>query len=398
MTRRVEARINFVTKELDQFPAPPKEPNYVVMKSIEQFVCCLSSHINADSDDNPFRMEFDRLALAFREQLQASKLEVGTNLTSDQPSDEASQRQNKSNKTQSKKRDGEPASCKRIKPDPFKAAVQKLTYSLADLQTRYDRGATNSIPGSINDKVTEQLIRESCAGWRHIVEKLLGDMESFIRGMIKDAMEEALAAWTHVKFFKAMKQAALDYVKKIMAAQGQEIHKHLTRMHAYPTTLDKRFGALEKDHLKHLLQKRYPKSLENHLKITPSVLTPGFIPQDQLAADLNDAAYRWINERLTGDEYGRMISCVAKVHTFHDILSCNLADTATMQLKYDVLEQLQDEAAEMLRTELRVLDTAHCTALLAKDPAREKRRKQLVAEKGKLTQALAVVKDLEDTE
>lgn len=76
MSQRIELRITEVDTELDQFPDPPKEPNHVVMKMIEQFVHCLSSHINADSDDNPFRMQYDSDLSTFSKQLQTSKLEV----------------------------------------------------------------------------------------------------------------------------------------------------------------------------------------------------------------------------------------------------------------------------------------------------------------------------------
>jgi hypothetical protein len=69
-----------------------------------------------------------------------------------------------------------------------------------------------------------------------------------------------------------------------------------------------------------------------------------------------------------------------------------------MQLKYDVVAKLRDEAAGMLRAELNVLDTVRCAALLAEDPAREKRRKLLLTEEAKLEKAMRIIDDLQGTE
>jgi hypothetical protein len=76
MADRIQLRIQGVNKELERFPEPPKEPNHIVIKLIEQFVDCLSSHINADGDDNPFRMQYHGHLATLSKQLQASKLEV----------------------------------------------------------------------------------------------------------------------------------------------------------------------------------------------------------------------------------------------------------------------------------------------------------------------------------
>ena len=110
MAQRIELRITEVDAELDQFPDPPKEPNHVVMKLIEQFVCCLSSHINADSDDNPFRMQYDSDLSTFSKQLQTSKLEVIMDKAQELKNQEAAAKEARNKQktpTQKRKRSGE---------------------------------------------------------------------------------------------------------------------------------------------------------------------------------------------------------------------------------------------------------------------------------------------------
>lgn len=399
--QRLETRITLIRTELDQFPAPVKEPNYVVMKSIEQFVLCLSRHINADSDDNPFRMQFDSLLSVFGQQLRASRLKVDMTETGERCDDEgskSSQQQNKTSGTKRKKRGNEPASCKRVKYSPSKAPVEKATHGLADLQNRYDRGATNSIPGSINDRVTESLIRDSCAEWTEHVKGLFTDIGGLVRRMIKDSTEEALPEWKHTKFYDAIQQSTLSHFNKMITTEGEGINQQLARMLACPTTLNDTLIEHQKAHLRDLLKLRYPREWALHLRATSGVPNPTNAPLKQLYSESIELDAKWVNERLAGDKYDQMVTCLAKIHAFHDILSTNLTDTASMQLKFDVLRKFRDEAAERLRAELKVLDKAHCTALLAEDPAREKRRKQLLDEKAKLEEALAVIVDLEDAE
>ena len=401
MAHRIELRIAEVNTELDQFPDPPKEPNHVVMKVIEQFVYCLSSHINADSNDNPFRMQYGSHLSMFSKQLHASKLEISMDKSQEVAKNEdikTQQQARNKKKTSTRKRGGEPTSCKRVKTSPFTPSTERITFRLDDLQIRYDRGATNSIPGSINDKVTEQLIRESCAEWKDIVSKLLKSFSDLVRGMISDSTEEAVTQWNRTQLYTAIQRTTLKYFDQMMTTEGYDINKHLDRMHAYPTTYNKDFQVTRRSILKNLTEQRYQREAVDHARATSAQANLGLIPLQKLCKEANDLDTQWTDDRLADDKYGPMITCVATIHTFQDILSSNLADTISMQLKSDVLAKLRDETATMLRSELKVLDTAQCAALLAEDPAREKQRKQLLAEKAKLVKALAIIEDLQETE
>jgi hypothetical protein len=169
-------------------------------------------------------------------------------------------------------------------------------------------------------------------------------------------------------------------------------------MYAYPGTLNNDFETFNRSHLRSLLDQRYPKESDKLAKARSKIPNPYDVPLEQYSKEARDANSQWTNERLADDQFGSRLQCVATIHTHHDILSSNLADTASMQLKYDVLAKLRDEAAGMLRAELNVLDTVRCAALLAEDPAREKRRKLLLTEEAKLEKAMRIIDDLQGTE
>lgn len=83
-----------------------------------------------------------------------------------------------------RKRHAETSSIRRIKSDPFCPAIETSPYSLLELRRCYDLGATNATPGSINHKVTEELIRESIAGWQDVINRCLKNVSLLVRQAI----------------------------------------------------------------------------------------------------------------------------------------------------------------------------------------------------------------------
>jgi hypothetical protein len=204
-----------------------------------------------------------------------------------------------------------------------------------------------------------------------------------VLGMISNTIEEVLSWWECTKLYDVIQETILARFDELMTAERNDINKHLDRIHANPTTYNGDFEAIRASHLKRLLVQRYPRESGEHAKAVSQQAKTSLVPLAILFNEAKDADVQWTNERLAEDKFGSMISCVATIHTYHNILSSNLADMISMQLKFDVLAKLRGETATMLRDGLEVFDTAHCAELLAEDPAREEERKQLLAEKAK---------------
>ena len=133
-----------------------------------------------------------------------------------------------------------------------------------------------------------------------------------------------------------------------MATEGHDINKHLDRMYAYPTTYNKSFEVTRKEIPKRLMEQRYPTESAHHARATSTLANANLTPLKKLHNQAKGADSHWTDERLAEDKFGSMISCVATIHTFQNILSSSLADTISMHLKSDVLAKLRDETATML--------------------------------------------------
>jgi hypothetical protein len=302
-------------------------------------------------------MKFDRQLKLFSQQLQASKLKVDMTLPDNQSTSLGGQNA--------------------VTASAVETPATTIDVHLAKLAIRYEEGATNSIPDSINDKVTEQLVRESCAKWKEIVTNLLKAVSCLIREIVSDSVKEKLSEWQHTKIYDTIKEVLTDNVKKTMDAEGKRIFRLLECVQKKPTVTNDDYMTKKKDCLERLLVERYPRKSED---------------------DADPPSVEWVNEKLASDQCGQIIDCVATIYTYHDILSDNFAGVTSTMLKAGVLAELVDEVPTALRATLNVLDTDHCAALLAEDGEREEERNALLAEKENLEQALSVVENLQDAE
>ncbi|GAB7331325.1 hypothetical protein MBLNU13_g02765t2 [Cladosporium sp. NU13] len=316
MVQRVRSRIADVTAQLDEFPEPPKKRKQVITNLIRQVVECLATHINARSNENRFRAAFDDCLKNFSEELRVVKLDVHieiaphTGIDPEVDDDDAEIKAPPTSRTSAadaewqKKCKAEIPLSRPAKRRISRAPVDNTTLQLHDLKELYKIGATNSIPGSINYKVTEQLIRRSCSKWTEILEQLLRNVSSLVRNIIAEAVDEALGA-------------------KTMTAEIGAIEQQLSRMQRYPTTFSNGYEARSATYREGLAKERYTRlSYENDMDST------------------------WVNQRLANDDFGSMI------FTSHDIMSERLANSVSVDLKVGVLENLKEDTAEMLEDAL----------------------------------------------
>jgi len=381
---RVQSRIADVKFQLDDFPEPPKKPKQVITNLIRKVVECLAAHIEASGDENKFRAAFHDCLSGFSAELRANKLDVHietapiTAMDEELNDEDVETKPSRTSRTAvgdaeaQKKRKAEFTPERHSKRRVSRTFVEHTTMGLHDLKELYKIGATNSIPGSINDKVTEQLIRRSCSKWTDLLEKLLIDVSGLVRNIVAEAVDEAVGAWSYAQVYTETRDALLGHFNKTMAAESQAIMKRLSRMQRYPTTFSDSYEMKKMTYREALARQRYAQS-----------------SHDQ------EMDSKWINERLANDDFGSMIECVAIVYTFHDIMSENFADSVSVDLKTGVLENLKEETGEMLEDALDAFNDKRCATLLAEDQDREEQRKKLLEKKDKLEQAAALVRNLQ---
>jgi hypothetical protein len=130
-----------------------------------------------------------------------------------------------------RKRKAELALSKPAKRGISRVPADDTTLRLQDLKDLYKIGATNSIPGSINDKVTEKLIRRSCSRWPEMLEQLLRDVSSLVRNIIAEAVDKAVGAWSHTQEYEETRNALLNHFNKTMTAESGAIKQNLSLQH-----------------------------------------------------------------------------------------------------------------------------------------------------------------------
>jgi len=388
MANNVKCSLKDVAEELEGFPEPPEEPNYVVMDLIRQVGLRLSEHIDFKSTDNFFRMEFDAHLDWFSQQLLASRLEITVEKSSAPNLDTVVDDVNAEPLSGSGKVTGTSTLKRKRLPEKTQsvlvgivaddgAPVVKSTLGLEDLSGRYERGATNSIPGSINDKVTMEQIRESCSNWKVIVTYVLQEVSGLVTRIITESMENTLRGWEDSRLYQTMFRVLKAQFERKMETAKDKIHEHLSMMLANPDIAKRNYEREKNIHLERLLSQRYPLNSSSNIQGSSSQRTAG---------------------RIASDEHRPTIDCVATIYTYHDLLSDNIAITAGILLRSGVLEEFKEQAEKVLRTELKVLDSGHCAELLAAKPEREEQRKALVAEKAQLEEALKIIEEMQDEE
>lgn len=82
---------------------------------------------------------------------------------------------------------------------------------------------------------------------------------------------------------------------------------------------------------------------------------------------------------------------------YYDVAATQLCDTVARELEFGLLHAYEQRVHRRLLEDLRTGDATHCARLLAADPRRERERVELLAEKEKLTQALAELNTLPHT-
>jgi hypothetical protein len=406
MMRGAESLIDNVEAQLAKFPLPPEEPNQVVTSLVRQVVECLAQHINAASNENHFRRGFDHCLADFSKKLRASKLDVHMDRVPvpvveidsngqdiETKSSQTGRASTDSTALQKKRKSaispGRPSRRRSSRPSP-----ERIAYSLAELNEIYEIGATNSIPGSINDQVTEQLIRNSCSDWDGLLENLLDDVSTLVGGIIGDSVKEAVGEWSESRVYRETKDALMDYFNTKMASQSEAINQQLSSMQEFPTTFSSEHSAMKMAHREAFAEQRYARP-----QYARTIMAaPNTASLEELIKEVRQLDSKWVNERLANDGYGHIIDCVATVYTFHDIMSSRFADSVSVGLKAGVLKKLRKDTAAMLERALKVFDAEHCADLLAQDPVREKERERLIGKKNKLEQAFRLLKNMRDSE
>lgn len=401
---RVQSRLAEVNGELATFPEPPRSPAFTVISSIQALTSAVKNLVTGQGlgADNQFHTEWKELFEGLRTQLEKHRLQVFLGTPGYKPTPITVEDEGPSEsevETPSKTRKGNngravPSTPRRPTtngtPQPTRVKlegtvneVEPVKFTLGRIRRELNAGSTSGIPGSIDPKVIDFLLMQSVVGWRALVDDLLQKVRGVVEGMLATSIDAQLAARAKTQLYKQTYQLVNTFGSSLFDTQVQcvkhivdcELHKPIT----YSETLlfdmknqklDKLQGFRDKQRVIEYVEQQ---DARNHKSTS--------------RAERERDHMKYIG--LCGsDEYKREVEAMATPLAFYDIASANLVDTLAKQLQFGLLHQLETSLHNVLFIGLHATDEAHCTFLLAEDPAREAQRIALLGERQKLATAL----------
>ncbi|KAK4579939.1 hypothetical protein LTR86_000140 [Recurvomyces mirabilis] len=415
--QRVEHRLSDVDAELQSFPEKPRSAALTVLQACDALTRSIEANLRADGTD--FRTLYRRLIKTAQSQLQELRPLVNLNtpgfqkqaisLDSEEDSDPTPD-----NTPSGKRRrvdDGRvqpvpstPARGTPFRPRPtptplsaprpnFKTdlpSTSRLKVRLDEVRELYDNGSNSGLPDQLNPRVTDDLVRMSLKPWSELVPRLMGQISNLVSEMLKDSIDQALATRKRTQLFVRSTKAIEHLFEGLMTGVHERVSNTLACEMNRPITYQSVKTLAEPVRAK-LLQDRATIRVNEYYDTLESkgAKVPPTAERMKKRVDLE-------NGPLRTDEWGREVAAMATPLTYYDIASGRLLDSISLMLDYNLLRGLQVELLDTLRFELRVTDEAYCAELIAEDPAREKRRRHLEVEKGKLNLALAELQGLRD--
>ena len=428
ISTRVHDRLATVNKHLEQFPERPcgKSACYTVMDEAHAVTTAITMLIRGEGQTQ-FRAEYKGLLRELRAQLKHGKPQIFLGTpghvkkaisldTEDETDDPRGGNSRLPSETPSKKRKvasnnfQTPTQRDRIKVDDSfttptsqsrsktvsEEAAQDAASStgtplaLDEVKDMFDFGSTTCLPGQIDPRVTESLIKQLLQGWRRLVEQLLVRIYRLLADKLQACISEALPVRQSTQLLRDISGILEGLVKDLLTQQKEriallvdcEIHKPIT----YNNKLLVAETAAQKNRLEQL---RHIERVNEHYDTLESNGAARIPFGEERKKKFEDQTLR---TQLGPDCYSVEVLALATPLAYYDIASSRLLDTIASHLEFGLMYGLEMKLRDALRTGLKVTEEQHCLELLAEDPERENLRLRLTAEKEKL---MAAMRDLE---
>jgi hypothetical protein len=409
---RVENRLNEIAHELTSYPERPNHPTAIVVQEVTQIAGAIATHVKGDDDVNPFRKAIEAVIKSFKQELldvkpclesktpgyKAPSISLDSDDEPETPTPSRTQMpvRPSATPTPSRKRpavDTPARRPQRIKPDPAGPALVRPVYTLDYLHETYEQGNTSGIPGFINVKVTRKLILSALESWTAAVTRLLENAEKEVLSTVQKVVETQLSNRTSTQLFTQSHVILSSFVAHHMAGARERITWLCRCEQEKPITYSKRATTKTQRQRELELARRIQRTNEyfetreasNNLKVGT--------PREKRVEKARDDA--WVAKELGADEWAEEVVNAANIFAYYDTASTCFVDTVAKCLEYGVMAPLRDHVQNALLNNLNVEDAAVCAQLLAEDPERERQRVKLLAEQGKLVEAIAELKGLQ---
>jgi hypothetical protein len=265
-------------------------------------------------------------------------------------------------------------------------------------------------------RVTEEIILEFFRGWRPAFDETLKEFDArfqeMLMGAIGDAETGAMRAYPRTELMKEAHRIVRSFYLEHMGKAWELVLSLLEGTRHSPVLHSKgSFKQRENAMKRKLLAARDEARVDEHYdrveeKFPNKVSAlpfPEFYQFTWLTIDLqnftndktkNKTNADWKAKTLGADGWENEVLAMVTPLAYYDLVAEETVNVTARHLQWALLDRLKTELQPTLEEELRVGDENHCLFLLAQNPERERKRKELLAEQDKLLRAQKSLEEL----
>ncbi|KAF7197185.1 Interferon-induced GTP-binding protein Mx [Pseudocercospora fuligena] len=407
---RVEARRNDVEDALGQFPKKAEAPAlsvYIEYKNVQEAV---QKQIDPESKAD-FRVEYQRLLKAYSTRIRASLPTIDfTTPGYEAPVQEIDSSSEQETPSKKRQRTATPsrsiaAGPSKITPDSRNRRTPQVTYdaprtgkretfNLQDVHEKFE-SAPSTVFGETNSEVSKvYAVLAVQKVLPKITNTLIQQIEKLFGTMLTATVENVLCSRQPTQFFARVMEITGVLLQQLVEKRSAFIQELVDAECSRTVTLNRQ-ATERRSYWEHELRKRCAAirvrehfetlNAENNGKKIISVPD-----QEKKATDLE-----WVHNNLGADPYDREVVGLALPFAYYEIATAAFVDVVIKQLDFGLVARYHSMLPDALKTGL-AGDDQYCAQLLAEDPQRERDRLRLLAEHGKLNDALNELRGLSD--
>jgi len=402
---RVQERLGQVTTQLATFPSQPVSAAHTVMAEMQDVVTSIITHVRGDTKDREFRNAYKSLLLTMRAKLKQLEPEVELRTPGYTPPafglDDDDDDNSTAAPTPSKRSRGHdglpiltpqrsraaydtPRSHRKSEAAPSAPAPAKTIFKLDEVRDRFDRGSSSMLPDQVDLKVRDELILRTLAGWESVAKTLVAGMQRLLTDTLEQSIEETLSKRTRTKLFADTRSSVIEFASDLLAKQKIDILHTIECEQYRPTTVKQDFSKQIRLVEAELRKGRAIERVDEHHDQLEAAKKAKVISKTERAKRLQELEANVPDP----DEYSREVGALATPLAYYSLAADRMLDSIAIHLDHDLLHPFETQLRPKLWTDLRVMDEAHCVALLAEDPQREALRARLTVERERLEAAL----------
>ncbi|KAK7564001.1 P-loop containing nucleoside triphosphate hydrolase protein [Phyllosticta citricarpa] len=427
---RVEHHLSKIDEELAHLPEPPSasDAQRIVYNTINAFTEKISAQIKGDYPENHFRIRWKVLRTAFTEGIKTQRPTLLLKTASDGvPTPQPTPPQARGSSVLSPSRgggkrrpnqevidlantDGEEETAPRSSPVkrqkmsngttralPSSSSQLTMRINLDQIRMELDDHTASDIPGEIDPKAVNHLRKKALTHWDTPTKAFIDGVEEALKNLLQEATNFAFRAWRTTELAREACKEAHTFLSVAIHQQRAEVVPRTLRLERLKPMTENEEALLmnQKRELETFKMARFNTRAHAMLEDEATCMGKPVPSHTERQRKINSEKEK-MTERLGNDPYAREVEAMSKVRAYYTIASMRFIDHICQSLSaelFEGFENLGDGGLRDVLTGFFCRDAERCMMLLAEDPAREQRRRELQRDRVKLIDALNCLKE-----